>query len=545
MIPTLLTLLLFPLPPRSPDLHFVDASLDVVGRLEDARFVDVDGDGAQDLCLVRAEPRGETGGASERVLELFRIEHDAIAQSPWFRLPIVPGVVAYAFADVRPEDPGLELLLLSRSGVFALSTREATYAGNLARVVEARLSFDIPDPRKLPYWRYVAAAQGGDVLLLPCVDGFALYGPAPRPAAGEGPRGYVRRAFFSQVPGRGLGDGAGDDGDGQFQLTLGPPDGGGGGGGGAEFEASSSPGGPFVRDTFLEARAARGGNLVSSGWSLLAPALLDVDGDGKSDLVRRVENSLALWLDVAAADDPGGSEALPEALRPEEDSLALTLVDLDGDGDRDLLAHLTSEADGIKNSTHTLLVFRYAAGQWFGAPPAQILRFEAATLRVQVADVDADGTPDLVLRKFVLPSLLGSVGGLEFELVHLVYFGEDGARPFARSPGLESTERYDEDTVAGVVARRDLGHDASGDGVADLLEIDDKGRLAIRRLVYEKGFFGGGEWTLEREPWKRFETSASLVDLEVRDVDGDGAIDLISRSKDTLTLLLSVPEEAR
>ena len=86
---------------------------------------------------------------------------------------------------------------------------------------------------------------------------------------------------------------------------------------------------------------------------------------------------------------------------------------------------------------------------------------------------------------------------------------------------------------------RYLDLDLSGDGVADLVEVDLTGRIAVRRLTRDKGWFGGETWTLEREPWRSFDVRGSITNMEVQDVNGDGLGDVVSHRADTLLLLLS------
>ncbi|HIE93255.1 MAG TPA: hypothetical protein EYQ83_10470, partial [Acidobacteria bacterium] len=54
--------------------------------------------------------------------------------------------------------------------------------------------------------------------------------------------------------------------------------------------------------------------------------------------------------------------------------------------------------------------------------------------------------------------------------------------------------------------------------LADLVDMDLDGHLAIYRVRHESGFFSGETWSLERTPWKRFDVRASIENLNVEDL---------------------------
>lgn len=158
-------------------------------------------------------------------------------------------------------------------------------------------------------------------------------------------------------------------------------------------------------------------------------------------------------------------------------------------------------------------------------------------LRVEVTDVDGDGRVDLAFRKLELPSVVAAVTGLEFTFTYLVYMG--GRKGFDKRPTLDHEETYDEDTVVGLAANRELTLDCDGDGIADLVEVDLDGRIAIRRVIKTSSFLRGETWSLERAPWKRFAGEGSIESLVVRDLNGDGLGDVISAGERRFSLWLS------
>ena len=160
---------------------YVDASVRVDGTLLDWTFVDVDEDGRDELALSARNPRGD------RELHLHRVRSTSVEPEPYVTIPVLDDIVAWTFADVRAELEGKELVLLTRQGAWSFDPRRTSYRGNIARLCEVQLLYDVPSPRALPYWLYVldGAAPGCDRLLLPERSGFAAFGPNPRAAEGS------------------------------------------------------------------------------------------------------------------------------------------------------------------------------------------------------------------------------------------------------------------------------------------------------------------------------------------------------------------------
>lgn len=491
------------------DVRFDDASLEFDGRLLDHRFVDPDGDGTSALCVAILRPDGT------RELRLHALETRRIAPEPSHRVPVLEDVLAYGFADVR-EEPGAELLFLTRSGAYSYSLTRDGYRGNIARLATVDLIYSVPDRRELPFWAYTVPGGAGeqDLVLLPGRGGLVALGPRRE---GEGEEPYeVWSSFRPDDRVRDGGDGAEAAVSGSGRMRI-------------SFTAAAEDG-PFLDD-------GAGSSLISGGESYRAPALVDVDGDGRRDLLLRVEEELRVHLcgDAGLPSAPTRVELLP----PELEDATLTLVELSGDGFLDVLATVEEDEGALENSEQRVFVHLGGPDRLLSEAPAQVLRFEAATLRASVGDLNGDGRPDLLLRKFVMPSVLESVSGLEFELAHLAFFGTGGRVPFERKPALNHVEVYGAETIGDVVKRRRLEMDCDGDGRLDLVEVDARGRIAIRRVVRDSGFFSGETWELEETAWKRFEARGSILSLEIHDLDGDGLADLVSPGPRSITVLLS------
>ena len=90
-----------------------------------------------------------------------------------------------------------------------------------------------------------------------------------------------------------------------------------------------------------------------------------------------------------------------------------------------------------------------------------------------------------------------------------------------------------------MLRNRELTLDCSGDGIADLVEVDLKGNVSIRRLRKESGFFSGTSWTMDDSYWKKYSAKGSIISLKVEDLNGDGLGDIVSPSRSVLTIYLS------
>ncbi|MEM9799666.1 MAG: VCBS repeat-containing protein [Planctomycetota bacterium] len=502
------------------EASYVDASVRVDGTLLDWHFVDVEGDGKNELGVAIRTPRGR------RELHLFRTSPTSIEREPYRKIPILDDIIAWTFADVRPDLAGRELVLLTRLGAWSFDPRKTGYRDNIAKLCETELLYDVPSPRALPYWSYVVeGGRNGDALLLPQRTGFSIYGPverasddalpfgpiatfrAPREMTPIDPEDVQRRQDEAQRNSERRSE--------RFSLTIGDA-----------FR-------PFLGREVGE-------SLVDDSVRLQAPAFVDLDGDGRRDMLLLDGDRLSVHM--ASADGiperPTRVETLPDYLRHDERRAALRLVDIDGDGREDVLGVWNEETDAIENGQWRIYVMRATKDALLPAKPTQVLRFEAGTLYATVADVDGDGRPDLALRNFDFPSMIDTVTGIEFRYSQLLYLGTKRG-VFDRRPALKKERVYDEESVQQIISKKVLQLDCSGDGIADLVEVDLYGRVGVRRLRRDSSLFGGTTWQLDDGYWKQYASRGSVDSLQVVDLNGDGLGDIVSASSSVLAIYLS------
>jgi hypothetical protein len=503
--------------PDTNESYFVDASLPVEGRLLAAEFADLDLDGRDEVVLAVRLP----GGVRE--LRVHDFGAQTLARTPRTVLRVPTDAIAWAVADVR-ADAGREIVYLTRGGAFALSPSTGALRGNVARLLEAPLLYDVPDPLALPVWEYVVRVGERDWLLLPERDGYALYGPSATPSEStEQSLPYEARVRFSSsfslASILGESERSSEESDREqarfdFDIDV----------------AGELP--PFIGPSSTT-------TLASDGRSQSAPALVDIDGDGRRDLLVLGLDRLDVHLGTAAgwSTTPSRTEALPAYLTRGGSAAALELVDADGDGRLDVLAVWDEDNDGFENVEWRVMLLLATKERLFPAEPNQVLRFEAANVSAEIGLVDGDARPDLVVRTFAAPGVVAATTGLTFEQTQLVYAGVRGG--FDRKPLLKQTRTFDENGVREVIANRTLRLDLSGDGLGDLVEVALDGTVSIKRLRKESSFFSGTTWRIDETAWKSYATRGSVVSLEVRDLNGDGLGDIVSRAENGLTLLLS------
>ncbi|MFJ8298051.1 FG-GAP-like repeat-containing protein [Streptomyces sp. NPDC094447] len=222
-------------------------------------------------------------------------------------------------------------------------------------------------------------------------------------------------------------------------------------------------------------------------------AVGDFDGDGAPDLATSNTNTNNVSVVLGNGDGTFGAAAqlgLSGGTAPQ----SIATADLDGDGHLDLV---TSNA-----STGTLSVLLGDGGGGFGTAsgvPAGV----ALPSRLELADVDEDGTPDAVL---VAPGAPGRVA---------VLLG-DGAGGFGTASVLPAGANLSSASVA----------DPNGDGHADLV-VSSAGSHEV--LVFE----GDGTGTFGTPLAFGLNGGRSPQATAAADLDGDGRVDVVTANNNS------------
>ncbi len=252
--------------------------------------------------------------------------------------------------------------------------------------------------------------------------------------------------------------------------------------------------------------------LLTSGYN--APAFGDLDGDGKLDLVvgvlggafnpiaTTIENLHYLSRDSSGAWVHRTGQLLP-VMDVGSESIP-TLVDLDGDGDLDLLVANKIEP----GSDHTARIYRY---ENVGTPtqPSFVLRGALPMtgeyhFAPAFGDLDGDGRPDLLLGSF---------------RARVAWYRNEGGTPV---PAFRLVDSAAITITRGSNTTPTLG-DLDGDGDLDLLIGEGSGTLNYYR---NDGTRTAPEFTLVSDQFQGIDVGRRSAPV-LADLDGDGDLDLL------------------
>lgn len=268
-------------------------------------------------------------------------------------------------------------------------------------------------------------------------------------------------------------------------------------------------------------------------------AIADIDGDGHNDLVvanggsAYAPNSIYFGSAAGLATTPGWQSAQPAW------AVGMKLVDIDGDGDLDLVT--ANQGRGSPDVHRPAYLFRNDDGQLTTTP---VWQSAEASIQNSVAtgDLDGDGRPEIGLARWVgfTSGVHVNAGTLPAPSPSLTFGSGQGDRGIAFA---DMDGDGDLDVVIGLDDRlhvflndgsggftdawtsgRDSNHqdllvaDFDGDGLPDIVEIDfSTGRADLYR---------NRPGLPATTPDWSYDAAASGTALAAADLDGDGRLDL-------------------
>ena len=463
-------------------------------ELEDLAVGGVKPDGARELAIHFQRPDGKFPGEPDR------------------RIVLKPDIVAFSFADVRPE-PGEEILFFTATSCFSFSTASAEFSGNAKKLFNFDLLCDLPDPGELVEVKATRPAGGGNPLLvLPGPEGYGLFELVP------GQEAAALRGNLSGDPALGSAGGAAGGGPAarnrggrRLSILVGR-------------DHQHDPFEGLVIDEPPPGAASDGSDtlLDVKRW-LPAPALLDADGDGRPDVFHIEREPGGRFLLVYLRDGEGGLGA-PRRSGPFPGDGPLILADLDGDRAVDLIA---GDPEGADHQVYRL--FKSRGGSFDAAKPDQVMKFSGYGVKAGVIDLDGDGRPELVVSSYEVSVTEAVTGGRIRR--GLFIHRRDPERVFETRPALKHEETFGARDVKGIALRIDLGADLLGRKLHDALLVDREGVLAAHHL--------GADLAFEEEPFWRFTPEKMILGFRTLDLNGDGRSDLIIQHTGLLTVLVS------
>lgn len=488
--------------PAQGGVAHVRSTVPLEGTILDWTAADVDGDGLQDLFLARRLDDGT------REIHVFKLRPGGAYPSEADHVvDVKQEVVSWGVGDFRADEPGVELLLTTRSAAYTLSPRRRSYK-SLEKIAAADLLLDLVSDRAMPVWDGIADVDGDgldEVVLVTHsagtghtgftivgADGSVL-GEVPvtavakaRPAAQRAFR--IGRATFNAQP---LADLLVPDDD---PGVLDPPP------------------------------------ILYAGDTLPIPFLADADGDGLRDLIYYQGGVLFVHRARASErEDPGEGGAVRFAAEPDLqvplpdssgwDLEGLHLVDAGGGPAVDLIL-LRSEDSGTLTSDWQAAIFHDAlAGPKRMSQPSGLIQVNASFAEAYVADLNGDDRRDLAVSGWSLTLSALGIQGVDIEHTVVGHFANDrGGYDKRASFGVYERD-YSADDFTAFSVVPPLAADLDGDGLTDLIEPDAHGVLEMHSLDPRRGFSRDPAWTIPVE--------ALTSRVSVEDVNGDGVGDFI------------------
>ncbi len=490
---------------------FVESRIDVGSERFEYQMIDVDGDARVDLLVTVA-----LGG--ERKLRLWRQRADAtFPATPDWQIAAPPDVVAYSLLELRDE-PGRELLLMTRSAIYSLSTTKEGLQGNVRRELDFSFFPDLPDPDRLPCWRLVMDLDGdGREELLAMVAGVGL---GTLFVTGQGSERRLEQGVLLgcyEEPIRAA--------RGSFRF----------GSGGVETQQGDLGTNPSLFPGARSSKPALAGEfLLERRRRFQLPQLLDFDGNGT---VERIDLQSGQWhVAPALYMGEGKSDAvtieLPAAARDADERLWL---DVDGDGKRELVAFETNGDDKLAMTFTATLDPAHSLAAVIAETPSARVKLAGMSVDFALVDVDHDGRQDLTARVFDIPTGLSTLATVRLDSAFHVFRGGAGAT-WSKSPDFSFARTFKPEQLARVQESLllDLRGDFDADGTNDLVTTQLDGRVEIRAVKKE-----GEKLVLVEPPFASFQPQAQVTRIETWDLSMDGVADLVLRHDHAFTMFVS------
>lgn len=473
-------------------------------------FEDLNGDGLKDI--IHANYQAGIG----RELHVFHQQADGSFSTTAQRIEIKTEIIAVAFADLRAT-PGTELLLLSNSGVFSLSSALEGYGGNIKQLLEWDLIAAVPDLERVQFLSDLQDIDNdGEIdLLLPGDGVYGLF-------KGRGNEVFELVSTFStdneSTAQRGR-DNSGMD----ARIGINAEE-------GIVIELnveSDSYFEGFVEQWGVNQEPARS-LLQAESWMPTA-IVAQLNADTLSDIAYINQGADGLGqLNIHFQDAQTGFNSEPDWTGSIDARGDIQLVDVDNDKQLDLL-RITGEGND-----RSAYFYRNQNGAFDLEKPNQVMRFSGYDVRLNIIPLEQDSTPLLNVSYYTIP-VVDAIRNASINRSQLL-FGSDTAGEdqfFNRRPNSRLDESFSAANVRGLSEQMSLQYDIDGDGRKDAIYVTENGTLAAKRI--------GEDLTIESQPFWEYVSPNTVFEFQVLHLNQDEKPDILLRHGTATTFLVAAP----
>lgn len=458
MSPWAALLTLLPLQCALAQTNFVASEIPLGEWPDELFFEDMDGDGRKDLLVPRWS--ADTG----RELAIYLQQDDGrFPATPSRLVEIKPEIIAITLADVRAE-PGMDLLLFSANAVFSLSSAIPSYSGNLKPLFDWDLVASVPERKRVLFFPTPQDIDGDGYvdLLLPGRADYGLF-------RGQPDEGFSLAHRFNTVnqeldPAEVPIGGARL----QTEFTINERD-------GIILRVSAQSNSAF-QDFVSEWSQESQDSLLSTRLWLPSAALMALNEDEAQDILfMNIGNDLYGQINVLLQTPTGSFAAKPDWQGSIDTRGDIRLLDVNGDGMSDLLRIIDKSGEW---DVH----FHLNKGGRFDLQQAdQVMKFSGYDLNVAVTDLNRDGVQQLSISYYTIP-VVNAVRNASIVRSQLLFTQSKGGAVFNNRPDFRLDQNFSADAVRGLSAQLNMQADIDRDGRRDMLYLSDEGTLAAKAI---------------------------------------------------------------
>lgn len=489
-------------------VEYVSSEIDTGDNRQGYWAADMNGDGLQDILITTwSESKGR------ELLIYLQDTNGKFTGEPWRRIEIKKDIVAFSLADMRP-DPGNELLLFTGSAVYSLSCAKEGYANNLKKLLAWELIKSVPDKKKFEFMD-VAKDLNNDGfidLLLPGHDQYALF------------RGEAKEIFSSPLILPEAKVNINKRRRDQNSFTLGT--------------GGVSSGGPDVYANLIVNKLQ-----PEPADKIIYPPILNYahwipgvttgrfNKDGLDDFVylddTEIEKKNTKRLNLIYQSGTDEFPSVPDYQTEITINDSIKIMEVNGDN---LLDIITTKMQGLNT---TIYIFINREGSFNFDKPDHVTKLSGILSDYDAIDFNMDKIPEFVLNTYsASPVKAVATGSVERML--FIFAGMkpgEGIPLFDRKPAFTYKENFTANNFKSLTGDRSFAGDVDGDGVNDVISVDNNGALTANRI--------NKDLTLEPEPFFKFTPMHLITENRLLNLNKDDRTDIIIEHQHGLSLITS------